>query len=143
MTLLQSEAGCHEQQAHTDYRPADLRVARSGGPDGKDESRESREKLSDKDIPLSAIFALDAFQLKVWPGALAFKKRTNECVKPIVITVPALGLVVFRADLVHCGCPYKELNQRIHFFLDSALCPPEEGTYRIPPSRPYVNIKMS
>ncbi len=104
--ILRSAPGCQAQAAHMDYIPQTL------------------VDVSDEDMPILALIALqDNTRIYVWPGSNAHminaKKGTLPYIEHIIETLKAGQVLLFRADLVHAGADYTELNYRLHWYYDS------------------------
>lgn len=76
--------------------------------------------MKQDEVPLAALFALEACSLQVWPGALLLKKMTKSIDRQVIELKPG-QMLVFRGDFVHAGSPYASLNLRLHFYLDNKL----------------------
>jgi hypothetical protein len=91
--VIQSEAGCREQPAHTDYEP--------------------QPQLDNEYVPLALFLALmPNTRLHVWPGL------TTNSLKH-TIELQSGDAILFRGDLVHAGAAYDTKNLRMHCYLDS------------------------
>lgn len=103
MVLLWSDARCAAQRAHCDF------------------TRERVEGLSDDEMPLGFVFALqDDTPLDVWPGAIRCFDDPGRELAHRRIVLNAGDTVFFRGDLVHAGAPFDRSNMRIHVYLDHA-----------------------
>ena len=112
ITLLVSESGCKAQLPHADYNHTLLQAARRVSEGSKN------EPMTQNQVPLSALFALEDCTLQVWPGALLLKKQKGHWIDRKQISLKQGQLIVFRGDLVHAGSAYSSLNLRLHFYLD-------------------------
>ena len=96
LTVLFSDRGCQQQQAHTDYPPEDS----LGG---------------DFRTPLSMIFALeDGTGLETWDRPGGTQRR---------LELSAGDVVVCAAHLVHAGSSYESPNTRLHVTVGTKLHP--------------------
>eukprot|EP00940_MAST-03C_sp_MAST-3C-sp2_P000850 g850.t1 len=98
VVALKSAANCSEQKRHADYDEKAIR------------------DVPDNEVPLGMIVAImNETKLKIWPNS-------HRDWKPHVstyVTLNAGDILLFRGDLIHAGCRYKNENVRIHGYLDS------------------------
>ncbi len=93
---LRSLPNCGQQPRHTDSAPEKSLLGKPA-----------------EDIPLAMIYALeDRTRLKIW----SFNNDYNDF---CVINLKKSDMIVFRGDMAHCGFEYKQMNTRIHAYIDS------------------------
>lgn len=110
---LQSTAGCPMQPKHTDSAP-----------------ERSLMHVPSEDVPLAVIYAIESnTRLKIWPFDM--KESVGVLLNP-------RDMVVFRGDLSHAGFEYKNMNTRIHAYIDSKApdCKRQKGRTYLSKSMP-------
>lgn len=109
--MLWSKEGCKRQLPHADYTYSVLHNAAKDG-------------MRDRELPLSAMLALEDCTLDVWPGALNLRKKdpSKPGVEGMLVKLKKGQLLIFRGDLVHAGSAYASSNFRLHFYLDHPGC---------------------
>ena len=114
-SYILSEAGCEQQVAHCDMPCGNRADAQFGILSKPDEIP-----------PLSAIVVFEkTSSFVLWDNSHRAVWNVGEFVDegcpPIqsrTITLPRYSILVFRQDLVHCGCGYAVGNVRVHFYLN-------------------------
>ena len=103
ISILRSDEGCQQQPFHRDYDPNQCK------------------QLSDEQIPLAALIALERGTSLLCKVAGREKR----------LSIPKGSALVFRGDLIHAGSAYDDENHRLHVYIDSNVyCRPvPEMTY--------------
>ena len=121
--ILQSLAGCKQQQAHTDYVP---------DPTFIEKMKELDVPSKQSKIPLLCLVALEPnTYLDIWENSIQLITQSEDILKDILnpgvervrITLQPGDILIFRPDLVHAGSAYEIENVRLHVYLDSAEIP--------------------
>jgi hypothetical protein len=121
--ILQSLAGCKQQQAHTDYVP---------DPTFIEKMKELDVPSKQSKIPLLCLVALEPnTYLDIWENSIQLITQSEDTLKDILnpgvervrITLQPGDILIFRPDLVHAGSAYENENVRLHVYLDSAEIP--------------------
>jgi hypothetical protein len=112
MYALRSLPSCVRQPRHTDSAP-----------------EKSLLDQPHEDVPLAMLYAIeDNTWLKIWPF------DTPYC----VLRLSKGDMVVFRGDMAHCGAEYKEINTRIHAYIDSN----KQGSHKRRKGSTWIDDKM-
>ena len=116
---IRSEPSGHEQHLHTDWTKSDWEQAMDPSPSSRTMRRKNRNGDHSIVPPASLIVALeDNTVLRVSPKS----SIDYEAQKITLIQLKKGQICVFRANLVHGGARYEEVNIRIHAFLDPLSC---------------------
>ena len=106
-TILSSKPGCKRQLAHLDYEYTD-------------DFRKITEEP--EKIPLLVLVGLEPnTSIYIWPNSIEIIQQKYKGLPdgPTRIELEPGDILIFRADMIHAGSEYEDINIRLHCYLDS------------------------